>query len=54
MNARYGWFWAYSTDGDSQRFSREFWDAVFGENIPIISKANQDSKEDNLYLIQRS
>jgi len=30
-NARYGWFWSYSTDGDSQRFHREFWDAVFGE-----------------------
>jgi len=54
MNARYGWFWSYSTDGDSQRFNREFWDAVFGENVPVISKANQDSKEDNLYLIQRS
>ncbi|MFE3846079.1 C25 family cysteine peptidase [Thermoplasmatota archaeon] len=53
-NARYGWFWAYSTDGDSQRFNREFWDAVFGENIPEIGKANQDSKEDNLYLIGRS
>jgi len=54
MNARYGWFWSFSTDGDSSRFTREFWDAVFGENIPEISKANQDSKEDNLYLIQRS
>jgi len=54
MNARYGWFWAYSTDGDSSRFSRQFWDAVFGEKIPTISKANQDSKEDNLFLINRS
>ncbi|MCK5258300.1 MAG: hypothetical protein KAJ69_02175, partial [Thermoplasmatales archaeon] len=53
-NARYGWFWAYSTDGDSQRFAREFWDAVFDENITEISKANQDSKEDNLYIIGRS
>ncbi len=32
-NARYGFFWSYSTDGDSQRFHRQFWDAVFGENI---------------------
>ena len=54
MNARYGWFWAYSTDGDSQRFSREFWDAVFNESILALGKANQDSKEDNLYLIERS
>ncbi|OYT62544.1 hypothetical protein B6U81_00660 [Thermoplasmatales archaeon ex4484_30] len=54
MNARYGFFWSFSTDGDSQRYNREFWDAVFGENILAIGKANQDSKEDNLYLIQRS
>ena len=54
MNARYGWFWSYSTDGDSQRFQREFWDAVFGENTPEIGKANHDSKEDNLYIIGRS
>lgn len=53
-NARYGWFWSYSTDGDSQRFHRQFWDAVFGENIREIGRANHDSKEDNLFLIQRS
>ncbi len=53
-NARYGWFWSYSTDGDSQRFHRQFWDAVFGENIKEIGRANHDSKEDNLFLIQRS
>jgi hypothetical protein len=53
-NARYGWFWSYSTDGDSQRFHRQFWDAIFGENIKEIGRANHDSKEDNLFLIQRS
>lgn len=53
-NAHYGWFWSYSTDGDSQRFHRQFWDAVFGEDISVISKANSDSKEDNLYIIDRS
>lgn len=50
-NAREGWGQYFSTDGSSQRFDREFWDAVFGENIKVISKANQDSKEDNLYRI---
>ncbi|MFH1101488.1 MAG: NosD domain-containing protein [Methanobacteriota archaeon] len=35
----------------SQTFHRQFWDAVFYEDIPVISKANQDSKEDNIYLI---
>jgi len=53
-NARYGFFWSYSTDGDSQRLHRQFWDAVFGENIPEIGKANHDSKEDNLAIISRS
>lgn len=54
MNARYGYFWSYSTDGDGTRFAREFWDAVYREKMPIISQANQDSKEDNLFLIERS
>ncbi|MEM2259113.1 MAG: C25 family cysteine peptidase [Candidatus Thermoplasmatota archaeon] len=54
MNARLGFFWSYRTDGDSQRYHREFVDAIFGEKIFSIGKANQDSKEDNLYLIKRS
>jgi len=53
-NARYGFFWSYSTDGDSQRLHRQFWDAVFGEGIPEIGKANHDSKEDNIPIIGRS
>jgi hypothetical protein len=53
-NARYGFFWSYSTDGDNQRFHRQFWDAVFGENITEIGRANHDSKEDNLCIINRS
>ena len=53
-NARYGFFWSYSTDGDSQRLHRQFWDAVFGEGIPEIGRANHDSKEDNIPIIGRS
>jgi hypothetical protein len=53
-NARYGFFWSYSTDGDSQRLNRQFWDAVFNEMIPEIGRANHDSKEDNLPIIGRS
>jgi hypothetical protein len=53
-NARYGFFWSYSTDGDSQRLHREFCDAVFGESITEIGRANHDSKEDNLPIIGRS
>ncbi len=51
MNARFGFGKPNSTDSSSQRYLREFWDAVFGENITVISKANQDSKEDNLWRI---
>ena len=53
MNARYGWGVKGGTDGASQRFHRQFWDAVFGEYIAEIGKANHDSKEDNLNLINR-
>ncbi len=51
MNARYGWGVKGSTDGPNQRYHREFWDAIFGEDITAIGKANQDSKEDSLALI---
>jgi len=53
MNARYGWGEHYSTDGPSQRFNREFWDAVYSgtEGMPELGRANHDSKEDNLYRV---
>ncbi|RLI61393.1 MAG: hypothetical protein DRO67_08050, partial [Candidatus Asgardarchaeum californiense] len=53
-NARYGFFWADQTDGDGSMYARQFYDAVFGEKITALGKANQDSKEDNLHLLQRS
>jgi hypothetical protein len=46
-NSRYGWGVWESTDGPSQHYDREFWDAVLGEDIFNIGIANQDSKEDN-------
>ncbi len=56
MNARYGWGLYESTDGPSQRFNREFWDAVFNpaESKSWLGRANQRSKEDNLYRIDES
>ncbi|MBC7080935.1 MAG: choice-of-anchor J domain-containing protein [Thermoplasmatales archaeon] len=54
MNANYGWATKRSTDGASQAYDREFFDAVYGENIREIGKANQDSKEDNLYRLQQN
>jgi hypothetical protein len=49
MNARYGWGMSNSTDGPSERFARQFWDAPLGEGILEIGRANQDSKEDNIW-----
>ena len=51
MNSRYGFPLPGSTNGSSQRYDREFWDAIFGEGITNLGKANQDSKEDNIGLI---
>ncbi len=46
-NSRYGWGAGGSTNGPSQFFDREFFDALFGEDIRELGKANHDSKEDN-------
>ncbi|MFH1373268.1 MAG: C25 family cysteine peptidase [bacterium] len=56
MNARYGYGSYESTDGPSQRFNREFWDAVFNpaESKTRMGKANQISKEENLYRLNES
>jgi hypothetical protein len=51
MNARYGWGQYNSTDGPSQWFNRQFWDAVYGEGLMEAGPANQDSKEDNIHRI---
>lgn len=48
-NSRYGWGRYNSTDGASQHYDREFWDAVLGEDILNIGIANHDSKEDNAW-----
>jgi len=54
MNDRYGYGQHYSTDGPSQRYDREFWDAIYGEDKTTLGQANHDSKEDNLYRIDES
>ena len=51
-NTRYG-VGAPNTDAAGQRFDRQFFDALFGENIRNLGKANQDSKEDNIPIISR-
>jgi len=53
-NSRYGWGEQGGTNGPSQFFHRQFIDAIFGENITVIGKVNQDSKDDNLSYITQS
>ena len=50
-NSRYGYGMTFSTNGPSQNFDREFFDALYGEDIRQLGPANQDSKEDNINKI---
>ncbi|MDP8202294.1 MAG: C25 family cysteine peptidase, partial [Candidatus Tenebribacter burtonii] len=46
-NTRYGWYMPGGTNSSSQTMDREFFDALFGEDITQIGPMNADSKEDN-------
>jgi len=55
-NAGSGWGSIETTDGSSQRFQRQFWDAIFGESssnpdMKRIGVANQDSRHDLVHMI---
>ncbi len=50
-NTRYGWGMHESTNGSSQYFDRQFFDAIFAEQITRIGEANDDSKTDNIPFI---
>jgi len=50
-NTRYGWGQHESTNGANQYYDRQFFDAVFGEGITVIGKANDDSKVDNIPFV---
>lgn len=45
-NSRYGWYLPGGTDVGSQYLDRQFFDALFGENIYKLGEMNDDSKED--------
>jgi hypothetical protein len=47
-NTRYGWGQHGSTNGANQYYDRQFFDAIFGEDVTVIGKANDDSKVDNI------
>ena len=53
MNTGFGYGSTENYDGPDNRFAREFYDALFSpfEKISSIGKANQDSKEDNIWRI---
>lgn len=46
-NSRYGWYSSGNTNGASQYLDRQFYDAIFDENMTQIGMANSDSREDN-------
>jgi len=46
-NSRYGWYSSNNTNGASQYLDRQFYDAIFGEDMTQIGVANSDSREDN-------
>ncbi|MDP8208210.1 MAG: C25 family cysteine peptidase [Candidatus Electryonea clarkiae] len=46
-NSRFGWGNSGDTNGPSQRYNRQFFDAIFGENISLVGGVNRDSKHDN-------
>ena len=50
-NTRYGWGAHLSTRGASQYYDRQFFDAVFGENLTLIGLADVDSRVDNIPFI---
>lgn len=46
-NSRYGWYAPGATNSSSQYHDRQFFDAIFGEDITQIGFVNADAKEDN-------
>jgi hypothetical protein len=56
MNTREGWGYNGSTDGPSQRYNREFWNAIYkpDEYYPELARANAHSKEENIWRINEN
>jgi hypothetical protein len=51
MNSRYGWGDAGGTAGPSQFYDREFFDALFGEEVLEAGLANDDAKMDLAWMV---
>ncbi|TKJ40463.1 hypothetical protein CEE37_09120 [candidate division LCP-89 bacterium B3_LCP] len=52
-NSRYGWGSYSSTGGPSQYYDRQYYDAIFSEEIYSIGWVNADSKEDNVPFLSQ-
>ncbi|RJP78638.1 MAG: hypothetical protein C4524_06395, partial [Candidatus Zixiibacteriota bacterium] len=50
-NSRYGWGDLSTTNGPSQHFDRQFFDALFSENRTTLGDMNGDSKEDCIWMV---
>ncbi len=50
-NSRYGWFTEGTTNGPSNHFQREFFDAIFTEGITTLGEANVRSKDETVPFI---
>jgi len=50
-NSRYGWGDLSTTNGPSQPFDRQFFDALFAENRTTLGDMNGDSKEDCIWMV---
>jgi hypothetical protein len=51
MNTRFGWGYANTIDGPSQRYQRKFWDGIFTAQAHQFSLANMRSKEQLRHLV---
>jgi hypothetical protein len=51
-NSRYGWGDLTTTQGSSQYYDKQFFDAIWGEAITVASETNIDSKEDCIPYIE--
>ncbi len=47
-NSRYGWFTEGTTNGPSNHFQREFYDAIFTEGFTTLGAANERSKDETV------
>ena len=50
-NSRYGWGNLSTTQGSSQYFDKQFFDAIWGEGLTFIAETNADSKHDCIAYI---